>query len=170
MALVDPRVFQDLVAGLPAIPAVMAIAAMPVAEVRVSVPVAIAAYKMGTLEACFWSTLGCMAPAPFILHLFEWGRNLLKPYPPFSWVLDSLDKKAEASREDYETWGPRALFGFVVLPLPGTGVWTGAAVATLLKVPHGATYLVLFLGVLVELVVMVLFTHGGMLALGVARG
>ena len=38
------------------------------------------------------------------------------------------------------------LYLFVALPLPGTGVWTGSAIATLFEMPRGKAALVILLG------------------------
>ena len=58
---------------------------------------------------------------------------------------------------NYEFWG---LFIFVAVPLPGTGAWTGALVASLLGIRFGRAMLAIFLGVLVSAAMMTGLAYG----------
>ncbi len=53
-----------------------------------------------------------------------------------------------------------ALMLFVALPLPGTGAWTGALVASLFDLPKKHSLLSIFLGVLICGVIMCLASYG----------
>ena len=53
-----------------------------------------------------------------------------------------------------------ALMIFVAIPLPGTGAWTGALVASLFGLPRRLSLLSILLGVIVAGVIMCLASYG----------
>ena len=53
-----------------------------------------------------------------------------------------------------------ALYIFVALPLPGTGVWTGSAVAALFRMPRGKATAAILLGNVTACLIMVLMAVG----------
>jgi uncharacterized membrane protein len=53
-----------------------------------------------------------------------------------------------------------ALMAFVAIPLPGTGAWTGALVASLFGLPKRSSFLAIALGVLISGVIMTLASYG----------
>ncbi len=104
--------------------------------------------------------IGNMLPIPFILWLikpiFNWmrQRSFLRP------IVEKLENKALSKREEvekYEFWG---LVIFVGIPLPGTGAWTGALIATLLDIDIKKATLSIFIGVLMAAVIMTILSYG----------
>ena len=59
-----------------------------------------------------------------------------------------------------------ALLLFVGIPLPGTGAWSGALIATLLKMPKTRALLSIFCGVITAGIIMLIASHG---VLGVVK-
>ena len=53
-----------------------------------------------------------------------------------------------------------ALIFFVAIPLPGTGAWTGALVASLFDLPKKYSFLSILLGVMISGVIMCLASYG----------
>ena len=108
--------------------------------------------------ALIFSTL----PMPFIMLLLKpilrWLYTLpVKPLRKFAaWVEKRSLKKAET----VDAKGLLALFLFVAIPLPGTGVWTGTAISTLLDMKRGHSALVIFLGNVTACLIMALATYG----------
>ena len=115
-------------------------------------------------------------PVPFILLLLrpvlDWFYTL--PIPPVrrfaAWLERHAAKKREAMNEKNRT-GLRArlstdaaellaLYIFVAVPLPGTGVWTGSAIATLFNMPRGKAALVILLGNATACLITTLATTG----------
>ena len=91
--------------------------------------------------------VGNILPIPFILllirHVLEW----MKRVPCFRGIALWLERKAMSKKgqiEKYEFWG---LMLFVGIPLPGTGTWTGALVASLFDMPKKKAMLSIFAGV-----------------------
>lgn len=104
--------------------------------------------------------IGNLLPIPFILLLitkiFDWmkGTKKLKP------LVEKLEKKAMSKSgkiEKYEFWG---LVLFVGIPLPGTGAWTGALIASLLGIRFRKAFPAIVLGVLIAAVIMSILSYG----------
>ena len=105
-------------------------AMVPVVELRGAVPFAIAA---GAAPAAAFVTaaVGNMVPIPFIIlflrQIFSWLRGRS---PRMDRILDRLERKAEKNRKKAERYEWLGLCILVAIPLPGTGAWTGALVAS----------------------------------------
>ena len=115
-------------------------------------------------------------PIPIILLLLrpvlDWFYTLpIKPVRKFAaWLERHADKK-RASMNEKNKKGIRAhlsadaaellaLYIFVALPLPGTGVWTGSAIATLFNMPRLKSGLVILLGNITACLIMTLAASG----------
>ena len=105
-------------------------------------------------------------PMPLILLLLrpvlDWFYTLpIAPVRKFAAWLEkrSARKRAKMEAENQTGWRGRlgkhvsedtleliGLYVFVALPLPGTGVWTGSAIATLFEMPRGKSAAVILLG------------------------
>ena len=80
---------------------------------------------------CF---IGKLIPIPFILLLIRPVFRWLKKTSLFRPLVERLERKAMGKSDTirrYEFWG---LLIFVGIPLPGTGVWTGALIASMLNI------------------------------------
>lgn len=121
---------------------------VPLIELRGAVPI-------GTGLGLPWHTtlivsiIGNCIPIPFILMfvkaILKWMRGC--KIRLFNRISNWLHEKAEKNRvkiDKYAAWG---LFIFVAIPLPGTGAWTGALVASLFDMPKGKAMLSIFAGV-----------------------
>ncbi len=110
------------------------------------------------LLAFIMSTL----PMPFIYWLLKpilkWLYTLpIKPLQRFAaWV----ENRAERKSKGMDAGSLFALFVFVAVPLPGTGVWTGSAIATLLKMDVKKSMIAIVLGNLVACTIMALAATG----------
>ncbi|WP_297522073.1 COG2426 family protein [Thermococcus sp.] len=102
-----------------------------------------------TLLAAFLGvlTLSLLLPAllPYIDRLMLWLEKtpLRKIAHLYLYYVERVRKKAHPYVEKWGFWG---LFIFVAIPLPGTGVWTGALAAYILAVDGRRTFLALLLG------------------------
>lgn len=103
---------------------------LPVLEIRAAIPVGIAA-GLDPWLAYAVGVIGNLLPIPFIIlllrHVLDWLKKhgiLLK----FTHWLEKHTEKNAAVVQRYRFWG---LLILVAIPLPGTGAWTGAAVASL---------------------------------------
>lgn len=103
--------------------------------------------------------IGNLLPIPFILLLitkiFDWmkGTRRFKP------LVEKLEAKAMSKSgriEKYKFWG---LVMFVAIPLPGTGAWTGALIASLLRIRFRNAFPAIVVGVLIAAVLMTLLSY-----------
>lgn len=87
----------------------------------------------------FWTVyvialVGSCIPVPFIIFFIEkiiaWmSRSRVRFFNRFAnWLLGKVTKH-RGQIDKYGYWG---VFAFVAIPLPGTGVWTGSLLASLL--------------------------------------
>ena len=86
------------------------------------------------IRAIVICVIGNIIPIPFILLLITKIFNKLKQTRTFKPMVEKLENKALGKKdqiEKYEFWG---LVLFVGIPLPGTGAWTGALIASLLGI------------------------------------
>ena len=75
-------------------------------------------------------------------------------------VINKVTSRAMARShkvENLEFWG---LVLFVGIPLPGTGAWTGALIASLLNIPFKKAITAIFLGILIAATIMSLGVYG----------
>ena len=68
-------------------------------------------------------------------------------------------KKAEKNRPKIDRYGAWGLFLFVAIPLPGTGAWTGALVASLFDMKKSHAVLSIFSGVVTAGLIMTFGTQ-----------
>ena len=161
--MIEPAQVFELVKGLPPWLAVMIMAALPIAELRLSLPLALVVYDMNPLRAYFLSVVGNMVPIVPILLLFGPMHALLDnvwPFKPFfAWLLARVEKH----RGRFERWGALALISFVAIPLPVTGAWTGSVAAFVFKVRKREAFVLLLLGVMIAGCVVMAATYSGLM-------
>ena len=103
--------------------------------------------------------IGNILPIPFILlfikKIFQW----MKKIKCFRGLIEKLENRAMGRSEkiqQYEFWG---LVLFVGIPLPGTGAWTGALIASLLGIDIKKSSLAIFCGIAMATVIMYIVSY-----------
>lgn len=126
--------------------AVVALAAMPIAELRGAIPLAVS-MGFSPLKAYMLAFIGNLIPVAPLLFLLQPVSDRLRHIPIFekffNWLFERTRKKA-ALVEKFEALG---LILFVAIPLPVTGAWTGCVAATLFKIRFRYAFLAIMLGV-----------------------
>ncbi len=121
-------------------------AMLPIAELRVALPLALEVYGMGVVQAWALVLTGNMVPAIAIIYLIgpvsEWLRRRSKLFDRFFiWL---FERTRSRFIRNHERWGELALVLFVAIPLPVTGAWTGSLASWLFGIPkHRAVPLIL---------------------------
>ena len=161
--MIDPSAIFALVAGLPPWLGTMILAALPVAELRLGLPVALVVYKLPFLTAYFYAVVGNMIPIVPILLLFGPAHKLLDSVWPFKPFFQWLLARVEKHRHKFETYGAIALISFVAIPLPVTGAWTGSIAAFVFKVPRRQAFVMLLVGVMIAGVIVTGATYSGVM-------
>ncbi len=135
--------------GIPDWLVVFIISLMPVLECRLGMFTAIVLLGMNPFVGFIISFLGNILPIPFILILINKIFELLKKIPyvnkPIYWLEEHTLKKKDKI-DKYGIWG---LLLFVAIPLPGTGGWTGALLASLLNLDKKKSFGVIAIGVFI---------------------
>ena len=135
--------------GIPDWLVVFIISLMPVLECRLGMFTAIVLLGMNPFAGFVISFIGNILPIPFILILINKIFELLKKIPyvnkPIYWLEEHTLKKKDKI-DKYGIWG---LLLFVAIPLPGTGGWTGALLASLLNLDKKKSFGVIAIGVFI---------------------
>lgn len=151
--------FQNNLGFLPPQLLVVLVSMLPLIELRGGIP--FARLLMLPLEqAILFSVIGNIIPIPFILlfinKIFDW----LRPTKLFGGIVKKLEARAMNKSDGIqkaEFWG---LTMFVGIPLPGTGGWTGALIASLLKIDRRKASLAILLGIAIAATIMSLISYG----------
>lgn len=138
---------------------VFVISLMPILELRGGL-IAAALLKLNPLTSYIISIIGNLLPIPFILlfitKIFEWLRKFKK----FDKLVSKLENKALSKKDKLEKGEFIGLLLFVGIPLPGTGAWTGALLATLVGMSRKKAMLAIFLGVILASIIMMILSFG----------
>lgn len=131
----------------------MVISALPVVELRGGVPVGL---WMGIPPAQTFALacVGNFVPVPFILMLLKNVPWLMEKVTP---VLEKKLKDMTGARMNWQ-----ALAVFVGVPLPGTGAWTGAAIAALFKLSYAESLFGVVVGIVSAAAIMTALVLAGL--------
>lgn len=139
--------------------ALFLVSMLPLVELRGAVPLGVAAgmpwYEI--LPICY---LGNLLPIPFLLlfteRLLDWLARMPGVKGAANWYTSKLNSKKEQITR-YAKWG---LFLFVAVPLPGTGAWSGAMIASILKMPPIRAFVSIATGVVAAGLIMAIASSG----------
>ncbi len=132
---------------------------LPVLEIRAAIPVGISEGLSAWLAFAV-GFVGNMLPVPFLILLtrviIDWlkKKKLLTRFT--KWLEEKGTKGAEKVQR-HRFWG---LFILVAIPLPGTGAWTGALVASLLDMRLKRALPAIAMGVIAAGLVVLAVTYG----------
>ena len=136
------------------------ISMLPVVELRGGLPAGVALGLPIPLSFAA-SLLGNMLPVPFVIlfarPVFQWIRAHIPALGSFVTKLETRAYAKSKNVKKYEAWG---LLIFVAIPLPGTGAWTGALIASVLNMRLKRAVPVIFLGVIIAGSIMTVLTYG----------
>ena len=135
--------------GIPDWLVVFIISVCPILECRLGMFTAIVLLEMNPFVGFIISFLGNILPIPFILLLINWIFKVLKKVPGINKAIFWLENKTMQKRDKIDKYGIWGLLIFVAIPLPGTGGWTGALLASPLELDKKKSFLVISLGVFI---------------------
>ena len=125
-----------------------ATAMVPVIELRGAIPVGIAA-GLPPAVACAVAILGNLLPVPFIMLLARRVFNWLRDSRLFGSKIVWLERRAHLKGRIVQRYRLPGLVVLVAIPLPGTGAWTGALVASLLDIRLRSAMPAILLGLMI---------------------
>ena len=127
--------------------ATAAVSAVPVIELRGGIPFGVY-HGLPIWLSYAVSVFGNMLPIPFILRFLKRIFNWMKSFEKLGLIVQKLEEKGHIKGQKVIKYRKLGLFILVAIPLPGTGAWTGALVATVLEMPWKEALPMIFLGVL----------------------
>ncbi len=140
---------------------VVIISALPVIELRGSIPVSMGLFQLPWYQALYLAIIGNLLPVPFLLLFFQALVKYIRRVRVGGKLLNPLIRHTErhtAAIEKYERIG---LMAFVAIPLPWTGAWTGAMAASLLGIKFKSAFFSIMAGVIISgAIVTTLFQMG----------
>ncbi len=135
--------------GLPPELIVVAIAALPVVELRGAIPVAINIFHFPWQYALALAILGNLLPIPVLLFCFGAICRRFSRVAIFKRWLDRLENLARRRGEKLEKRKWVGLMTFVAVTLPATGAWTGSIVASVLNMRLKTAFLSVLAGLVI---------------------
>ena len=134
-------------------------AMLPILEIRGAIPVGVAS-GLDPWLAFAVGFVGNMLPIPILILLtrkvIEWLKKHNMLVKLTAW-LENKGSKGAQKVQKYSFWG---LVSLVAIPLPGTGAWTGALVASLLDMRLKRALPAIAMGVAVAGLIVLLVTYG----------
>ncbi len=144
--------------GIPNELVIFIISMCPILECRLGMVTGIGILQMPVIKSFIICFIGNIVPIPFILMLiniiFEWLKKIPGIKVPVIWLEERTLKK----RDKIDKFGIWGLLLFVAIPLPGTGAWTGALLASLLHLDRKKSFSVISVGVFVATVLMLIIS------------
>lgn len=134
-------------------------AMVPVLELRGAIPIGVS-LGLEPHIATIVSALGNLVPVlPLLLLLkkifaFLSTKNFSKNF------IQKMEHRVEQKRPTVDKYGWLGLILLVAIPLPGTGAWTGALVASTLKMKLKPAATAITAGVLIAAFIVFLITYG----------
>ncbi len=128
---------------------VLSISAIPFLELRVGIPLGIIEGLKPSVAVAL-GIAGNLVQVPMVLGIMYVLRRMALQSPWAARWLDRFDHRVEKHQSMVRKYGWVGLALLVGIPIPGTGLWTGAAIASLMRVPLGFSVLALALGVAVS--------------------
>ena len=135
------------------------ISLFPILELRAGL-IAAALLQVPYVKALLICVVGNIIPIPFILLLIEKIFNFLRRFKTAGRFVNFLETKTMKKRAQIDKWGFLGLVLFVGIPLPGTGGWTGALLASLLRIPIKRSAPAIGLGICLAAAIMSFITYG----------
>lgn len=136
---------------------------LPVVELRGGIPLGLS-LGLTPMQSFLCAVIGNMLPVPFLILLtrrvFAWMKKSSRLAP----VIEKLEQRGHEKGGIVRRYRIPGLILLVAIPLPGTGAWTGALVATLLDIRLKSAIPAIFLGVLIA-GVLVLCASLGIIAI-----
>lgn len=146
--------------------AVLFTAALPIIELKGAIPVGIS-LGLAPFHAFILAYLGSIIPVPLILFTIRPIFNYLKKTRTFKKIVHRLTDKSLNKSENIKKYGAWGLFIFVAIPLPGTGVWTGSLIASLLDMRFKLAFPAICIGNLVAGLIIMALSKGVFQVMGI---
>lgn len=137
--------------------ALIIISMLPLIELKGSIPIGLA-MGLKPFQTYIYSIIGSIVPAIFILMwimpIFDYMKKRDSLKKLVAWA-EKKAKKKEGNIKKYEYLG---LFLFVAIPLPGTGIWMGSLIASILGLKKMKSFLTISVGNVIAGIIIYTFS------------
>ena len=139
--------------------AVFIISMIPILELQGGL-LAASLLKISAAKALPICIVGNIIPIPFILlfirQIFKW----MKKTKLFRGLIIKMENRAMGKSDQIKRYEFLGLLLFVGIPLPGTGAWTGALIASLLEVDIKKSSIAILCGLFMASAIMYIVSYG----------
>ncbi len=144
---------------------VFIVSMMPILELRGGI---ICGYALGMelLPNFVIAFIGNILPIPFILLFIRFIFRTLRK-TPLKGLVDRIENKAMSKSDSIKKYAYWGLLLFVGIPLPGTGAWTGALIASLLNMDIKKSFVIITIGVIMAGFIITTLSYGLLAAIGI---
>ena len=139
--------------------AVFIISMIPLLELRGGL-LAASLLKISAAKAIPLCIVGNIIPIPFILLFIRQIFKVLKKTKLFRGLITKLENRAMGKSDQIKRYEFLGLLLFVGIPLPGTGAWTGALIASLLEVDIKKSSIAILCGLFMASAIMYIVSYG----------
>ena len=142
---------------------VFGLSMLPISEIRGSVIYGLSVMGkdfLSQLQVYLISVFGNFLPVPFILLLFRPILKKFKKFKIFKRATDWIENRTMGKAQKLAKISAGALFVFVAVPLPTTGAWTGAMIASLLDMRFKYALPAILGGIMVSGIIVTLLMNG----------
>ncbi|NLY86298.1 MAG: small multi-drug export protein [Tissierellia bacterium] len=138
---------------------VVFVSMLPIVELRGAIPLGIS-MDLSPIHSAVLSIIGNIVIIPFLLKLLQPIMAFLEKTYIFSKTVGWVKKRSMKKADIVKKYSLIGLFIFVAIPLPGTGVWTGSVIASLLKLNHKKAFFAMVLGIIVAGIIVLTLSYG----------
>lgn len=131
---------------------------LPITELRFSIPYAINFYNLPVSLSVLLSIIGNILIGVVVIYLIGPIMTHMKKYSFFNTIISWIFKRTVNRSSIIERRKFYGLIIFVAIPLPLTGVWTGALASYLLNLPSSKSILAIIVGVLISSTIVTTLT------------
>ena len=135
------------------------ISLFPILELRGGL-LAASLLKVNYLTALPLCVIGNILPIPFILLFIRRIFGWMKKSRMFRPMVEKLENRAMGRSDQIQRYEFLGLLLFVGIPLPGTGAWTGALIASLLQIDIKKSSIAILAGIALAAVIMSIISYG----------
>jgi len=138
------------------------LSALPLSELRATIPLAIKSYGFSFSLALFLAVAGVMLAVLMIFLFIEPVVKFLRKNKHldkvFTWL---FDKTRESHGRRMKVWGTLALLVIAITPFPGSGGgWTSALVAYLFGLDRVKSFFLILVGTFISGLIVLALTEG----------
>ena len=142
--------------------ATAAVASLPLVEQRLAIPLGYFSWDLTIGQAVLAGVIGNIVSVAIVLWLLPIITAFVAKHSLLcNRILQKIFAKTRAKHSHkFETWGQVFLIVFVMIPLPGSGGWTGALVAWLFGVKYWVAMKYISIGLILGALIVAGMTVG----------